>query len=165
MDLIGGIFILAVASLILTSICLGFIICGVIVLWRRDERKPKGMAGEEKPTGPNIDTPQSAEMPQDSKDVQSQLAQLNKAVSGMARQLGEMHRWTKYEWLSTYGFCSVALGLGAYGLALALAATPQIVNLCLAMIGIALVMLGCGLLVARIIVSRKPKLKQVDLGR
>ena len=44
MDLIGGIFILAVASLILTSICMGFIICGVIVLWRRDERKPKGMA-------------------------------------------------------------------------------------------------------------------------
>lgn len=40
MDLIGGIFILAVASLILTSICVGFIICGVIVLWRRDETKP-----------------------------------------------------------------------------------------------------------------------------
>lgn len=39
MDLIGEIFILAVTSLVLTSICLGFVICGVIVLWRRDERK------------------------------------------------------------------------------------------------------------------------------
>ena len=159
MDLIGGIFILAVASAILTSICVGFIICGVIVLWKRDERKPKEMAGEESVTRPNVDTPQSAQMPQDSKDVQSQFAQLNKAVSGMARQLDEVHRWTKSEWLITYGLCIVALGIAAYSLAVALAAIPQTVNLCLAIIAIALVVLGVVLLVASIIVSRKLKLK------
>ncbi len=44
MDLIGGIFILAVASAILTSICVGFVICAVIFFWRRDERKAKETA-------------------------------------------------------------------------------------------------------------------------
>lgn len=44
MDLIDGIFMLAVASLILTSICVGFVICAVIVFWRRDEKKPKETA-------------------------------------------------------------------------------------------------------------------------
>ena len=165
MDLIGGIFMLAVASLILTSICVGFIICGVIVLWRRDERKPKGMAGEENSTGPNVDTPQSAQMPQDSKDVQSQFAQLNKAVSGMARQLGEMHRWTQHGWLFNTGLCLVAVGLAVYSLAFALDATPQTVNLYLEILGILVSVVGWLLLVACLVLvvsnlwSRKSKLK------
>ena len=163
MDLIGGIFILAVASLILTSICVGFIVCGVIVLWRRDERKPKEMAGEGNPTGPNVDTPQSDQMPQDSKDVQNQLAQLNKAVSDMARQLGEVRRWTQSGWLSNTGLCLVTVGLAVYSFALAFAVTPQTVKLDVAIIGIGVVVVGWVLLVASLVASnlwpRKPKLK------
>ena len=159
MDLIGGIFILAVASLILTSICVGFIICGVLVLWRRDERKPKGMTGEEKPTGPNIDTPQSAQMPQDSKDVQSQLAQLSKAVSDMARQSGEMHKWAQSRGLSNTGLAVIGLGLATIGIAYASAIPPQPVNPDIAISGIVFILSGFLLQVASNFWPRKPKLK------
>ncbi|MBL7209002.1 MAG: hypothetical protein ISS52_02785 [Dehalococcoidia bacterium] len=126
---------------------LGLIIGGSFLLRRRNIKKQRERANEERVTAPDIDTLQSDQITQDSRDVQSQLAELNKVVSGMSKRLEELYRELKPGWLTHTGIGVTGVGIAFLSYAHVSATTPTF-DLRIAVGSVITILLGYALIVA-----------------